>query len=214
MARRSSTAGILQLHLPERWPDGASFSAPLFSWARYDGAHVERGTARLEEITPARQIIAVAPASRVLFTRARIPQGRAARDPKVLRNAIEDSLVSGLDEVHALPVAALPSGESLVAVVGMGWLKAAYDELEAHNLTPARMVTEGELFAAAPAKVWTVVRTAAGGFVHVGGLETIALDGSNESSRDEVPLALNLLVNERTEAGLTPDEVVVYTSQS
>jgi len=214
MARKPVSNSILQLHLPERWPDSASFSAPLFHWARYEGSNVERGSSRLEEIAPARQIIAVAPASRVLLTRARLPPGRAARDPKVLRNAIEDSLVSGLDDIHALPVATLPGGESLVAVVGTGWLKAVYDELAANQLTPTRLVTEGELFAGGPERVWTVVRTAAGGFVHAGGMETVALDGSNESSRDEVPLALNLLVDERTQAGSSPEQIVVFTGQS
>jgi type II secretion system protein L len=215
MARKTTVSGsILQLHLPERWPDGASFSAPTFHWARYDGARVERGASRLEEIAPGRQIIAVAPASRVLLARARLPQGRAARDPKVLRNAIEDSLVSGLDEIHAMPVGTLPSGESLIAVVGMAWLKSAYDELEAHLLAPSRIVIEGELLSGGPEKIWTVVRTGAGGFVHTGGLETVALDGSTESARDEVPLALNLLVHERTQAGAPPEEIVVYTSQS
>src|SRR5579864_3766329 len=171
MARRSTSNSVLQLHLPERWPDGASFSAPLFHWARYDGANTQFGSSPLEEITPGRQVIAIAPANRVLFTRARLPQGRAARDPKVLRNAIEDSLVSGLDDIHAVPLAVLPGGESLVAVVDLRWVKSAYEELEAHDLTPVRLIAEGELFGEDSTRTWTVVRTSAGGFVHTGGYE-------------------------------------------
>lgn len=214
MARKSVSSSILQIHLPERWPEGASFSAPLFHWARYDGAAARYGASRLEEIGPARQVIAVAPANRVLFTRARLPHGRAAREPKILRNAVEDSLVSGLDDVHAVPLETLPGGESLIAVVDLRWVKSVYDELAAHHLTPTRLITEGELLAGAPATRWTLVRSAAGGFVHTGGYETVAVDGSIESSRDEIPLTLNLLLDERTQAGTAPEEIVVYSSQS
>lgn len=214
-ASASSGSSVLQLHLPERWPDTSSTSEPLFRWARYDGARVERGVSSLREIRTAAQIIVVAPASRVLCVRTRLPGGRASRQDKVLAFAVEDSIGAAPEEVHAIFAGDLGGGESLIAVVGRAWLRNVVGELDMQGFTPTRFLCEGELLAArsgGDARTWTVVRLGSGGFAHLGGFETLPLDIPNDAS-DEPPLALKLVFEERSAEAEAPDGIEVLAAE-
>lgn len=206
---------MLQLHLPERWPDTSVTSDPLFRWARYEGARVERGMSPLREIVTAGQVIVIAPASRVLCVRARLPGGRAARQDKVLAFAVEEAIGASPEDVHAIYAGDLGAGESLVAVVDRAWLKAAVGELDMQGFTPTRMICEGELVAAqrgAGDRAWTVVRLASGGFAHLGGFETLPLDATDDYD-DTPPMTLKLVLDERRAEAESPERIDLLAAE-
>lgn len=215
MATRASSGSVLQLHLPERWPDTSVMTDPVFRWARYDGSRVDRGASPLREIKPAAQIIAIAPSSRALFVRAQLASGRAARQEKVLGFAVEEAIGGAPEDVHSFFAGQLEDGMSLIGVVDKTWLKNAIGELDIQGFTPTRFICESELLAArrgGDAKTWTVVKLATGGFLHVGGLETISLDIPSENPTSP-PLTLNLALDEHTQDGDSPAVVEVYTGE-
>lgn len=206
---------MLQLHLPERWPDTSMTSDPLFRWARYEGARTERGVSSLREIRPAGQMIMIAPASRVLFVRVRLPGGRTSKQDKVLAFAVEDAIGAAPEDVHAIFAGDLGGGESLVGVVDRAWLKTAVGELDIQGFTPSRVICEGELLAArsgSDQSSWTVVRLNTGGFVHLGGFETLALDMPADATGDP-PMALSLVLEERTAEAEAPQDIEVLAAE-
>lgn len=210
LSSRKAQAGVLQLHLPERWPDLVGEREPLFRWVRYEGGRADRGFSSLREIPNAGSVLAIAPASRVLTVRVQLPNARAARQEKVLAYLVEDAVGSSPEEIHALAVGDSIDGAKVVAVVDRAWLKAAHGELEMQGYGPSRVVCESELLAAerpVDQRVWTVVCTATGGFIHLGGVEHVALDALADLGTP--PLALNLAMEEHTRAGTSPDTVEV-----
>ena len=214
MANPSDRSGVLQLHLPERWPDLAQTTETTFRWTRYDSGQAEHGSGPLRTIQPALQTIAIVPSSRVLFARVRLPGGRAAKQDRVLAFAIEDTIGVAPEEIHAIHAADLEGGETLVAAVDRTWLKAAVGELDIQGFAPQRMLCEGELVAAklsAGDSTWTVVRLDTGGFVHVGRGETISLDIPADTP-GAVPLTLGLAAEERAAEGDPPLRIEVFSS--
>lgn len=214
MSSRKSQSGVLQLHLPERWPDIAAPRDPSFRWVRYEGGRADRGFSPLREIPPAGTIIAVAPASRVLTVRVQLPNARAARQEKVLAYLVEDAVGTSPEEIHALAAGESIDGARVVAVVDRNWLKAAHGELEMQGYSPTRIVSESEMLAAdrpVDRRIWTVVCTATGGFIHMGGVEHVAIDPIVDASTP--PLALNLALDEHTRAGTSPDTIEVRVAE-
>ena len=208
---RALSGSVLQLHLPERWPDLGAATQPLFRWARYDGARVDRGSSLLREIRPAQTHIIVAPSARILFARVRLPEGRAARQEKLLAFAVEDAIGANPEDIYAFHAGVMNDGETLIGVIDRDWLKIAVGELEMQGFVASRMVCESELLASpgnTDDNVWTVVRGSEGGFVHVGGLETLSLDAPSEGP----PMVLSLALRERSAEGNTPTVIRVYNA--
>jgi type II secretion system protein L len=214
MATRK-TSGVLQIHLPERWPDMAAAREPMFRWARHDGSRTERGFSSLREIPAAGTVIAVAPASRVLAVRVRLPNARAARQEKVLAYLVEDAIGSSPEDIHALAAGESIDGAKVVLVVDRAWLKSAWGELDIQGFGPSRLVCESELLAESrpvDQRVWTVVCTPTGGFVHMGGVEHAAIDPIGDNPAVP-PMALNLALDEHTRAGTSPDTIEVRIAE-
>jgi general secretion pathway protein L len=143
-----------------------------------------------------------------------LPEGREGRDPRILCNAIEEALIPGVEDIHAIPVSRQRDGRTLVAAVDRTWLKAAFDALCARGLTPERMIVESELLSGSDEALWTVVRTTGGGFAHIGGCASIALDGTAQAGPRDVPLTLRLLMDEHRSAGNPPREIALYSGQA
>lgn len=205
---------MLQLHLPERWPDLTTAEEPVFRWTRYEGGQVARDLSPLREIPPARTVIAVAPASRILFVRARLPNARAAKQEKVLAFLVEDAIGSSPEEIHAMVAGEAIDRSAVIAVVDRSWLRGAYGELEMQGYAPTRLVSEGELLAPGrdpDRRIWTVVCTRHGGFLHLGGVEHLVLETMCKPD-DGPPMALDLALDEHTRAGTSPDAIEVMVA--
>jgi general secretion pathway protein L len=213
--RRSqpARAAILQLHLPEGWPENAA-SNPRFRFALYDGRKRSTGVARLPDVPRATTVIVVTPASVASLVRATLPPADAGRMSALLAHAVEDTLATSPEEVHAVLVEHVPDGQSLVAVVNRLWLRQAIDALEAAGLAPARIVLETELasqrYASEAANTWLIVRSPSGGFAIIDQGEVVTLDAGETPALP--PLALHLLRDLHRRRGEVPDEAVVLTA--
>ena len=165
MATASRSASTLQLMLPEQWPDPTHVFDPDFRWSRWEGGRVERGVSALREIPGAAEVIAVLPASRVLFARAQLPPGRASQQEKVLQFLVEDALTTAPEDVHAILVNRLDGDDVVVAAVDKLWLRSALTELEARGHAPRRVVADSQLarLVQNDPTAWTLVRSESGG---------------------------------------------------
>jgi general secretion pathway protein L len=204
MGKRAA-ASLLQLHVPERWPD--AIREPHVRWARRRDGAVEDGVARLAEIPRAEETILVLPVARVAFVRAALPQGPAARLAKLAPFAIEDAIVSAPEQVHCAVLDDDRGGERLIAVLDREWLESALAELASFGIKPDRAIVESALLPA-DAGTWTVVWSGEGGFAALGGVEAIALDASVEG---RPPLGLKLALDELRRTGAGPRALRVLT---
>jgi general secretion pathway protein L len=205
MGKRTA-ASLLQLHVPERWPDAVR--EPQVRWARRRDADVEEGVSRLAEIPRADETVLVLPVARVAFVRAALPQGPAARLAKLAPFAIEDAIVSAPEQVHCVVLDDDRGGERLIAVLDREWLGSALAELASFGIKPDRAIVESALVAGEEG-TWTVVWSGDSGFAALGDVEAIALDASVEG---RPPLGLKLALDERRRAGAGPRAVRVLTT--
>ncbi len=201
-----AAVSLLQLHVPERWPDAVH--EPQVRWALRRDAAVEDGVSRLVEIPHAEETVLVLPVARVAFVRAALPQGPAARLAKLAPFAIEDAIVSAPEQVHCVVLDDDHSGERLIAVLDREWLGSALAELAAFGIEPDRAIVESALVAGDEG-AWTVVWSGDGGFAVLGGVEAIALDASVEG---RPPLGLKLALDERRRSGAGPRAVRILTA--
>ena len=204
---------ILQLHLPDGWPAPDAIDR-AFRYARHSGGSCATGVAELSAVPAATTTIAVAPSSAVHFVRVNLPRVRASRLTKLLPLAVEEAVATSPEEVHAVVVAHVPGGASLVAVVNKGWFGAALEALADHGFRPTRFIVETELSARLAAieaaHSWLVVRSPGGGFACFGAGEIIALDLGADATA--VPLALRLARSTHRRQGETPEEILVFSS--
>ncbi len=213
MASRSrSAASILQLLVPDQWPDPTHVLDPDFRWARWEGGRVERGVSSLREIPAAAEVIAVLPASRVLFARAHLPPGRAGQQEKVLPFLVEDALTTAPEEIHAILINRLDGDDVVVAAIDKLWLRRALAELESAGYPAKRMIAASELVGLVQrdSRAWTLVRGEESGFLVLPSGEALAID---RTEANEVPLTLQLAVEERDAKGEGPSRIDVVTEE-
>ena len=213
----------VQIHLPDDWPAPAEDGThQTLHWTWRVGSLTGHATGPLGSVPSARDYLLVIPGSRVLTLRTRLPAGRAARQPQVLGNAVEDMLAVAPDTVVVTPLNHTDGteGNALLAVTDRAWLASVLDSLALEGITPLRVTSEVEGLASQAPDIWSVVRHASGGFIHLGGLESLPLDGTGGTTRShgkpslahEVPLALQLLTSERRAAGKPPRELRVFSA--
>jgi general secretion pathway protein L len=205
---------VLQLHLPDGWPQAGGQDA-IFRYALRRGGERDMGTATLADLPPAGEVVAVAPASAVTYVRVVLPDVRGARLAQLLPMAVEDAVASSPEAIHAVLVEHAPGEESLVAVVERTWLREVLDALRSGGVHPSRLVVESELAvqraAAGRIDAWFVVLKPSGGFVASSHGALAALDVPDEPGR--VPVALRRLCEEHAAMGRAPDELVVFGAE-
>lgn len=208
-----SAASTLQLLIPEQWPDPTHVNDPDFRWARWESGRVERGVSSLREIPAAAEVIAIVPVSRILFARAQLPPGRASQQDKVLPFLVEDALTTAPEEIHAILANRLDGDEVVVAAIDKLWLRQALAELEAAGYPARRLVVASELVALVQkdARAWTLVRGEETGFLVFPTGEALAID---RTDANEVPLGLQLALEERDAKGEGPARIDVVTEDS
>jgi general secretion pathway protein L len=205
---KPTATSVLQIHLPERWPD--ALGEPPLRWTLRREAAVEDGVSRPADVPRADETVIVLPVTRVAFMRAALPRGPTVKLAKLAPFAIEDAIVSAPEQVQCAVFGEDGRGdeERLIAVLDREWLGSALAELEAFGIRPDRAIVESALVAQGE-DTWTVVWSGNGGFAALGGVEAIALDASVDG---RPPLALKLAMDERRHAGNAPREVRVLTA--
>src|SRR5262245_9883344 len=196
MAKRTARS-VVQIYLPERWPDPSGLEEPPVRWALHRPFRSEDGVSHVREIPEADEVIVVLPVARVLLTRAVLPAGPPGKTAKLVAFAVEESIALAPEDIHAVVLDEASSGERLIAVIDRTWLASALTELESAGLPADRVIVESALLAATPG-IWTVVWSGNGGFAALGSLEAIALDASIDG---RPPLALKLEADERRARG-------------
>ncbi len=212
---KAKPRSVLQLHIPDRWPNPASTEEPRFRWALRDGVHSQFGESPLREISPGEETIVVIPMNRVSFVRVKVPAGNIKKIERMLPYLVEDQTASSPEEIQTVLVERRHADdESIVLVADKSWIAQARGELEVQGFTPTRMIVEAELLGGlGGGDAWTVVRTANGGFAHFPDGESVILDGvSDDASLRVPPMSLTLVVDERNAMGEIPPEIRVLTA--
>jgi general secretion pathway protein L len=199
---------VIQLHLPERWPDPLALEEPAVRWALRTPRRSRHGVSRLADVPRGDEAILVLPVSRVAFVRAILPPGAPERLSKLASFAVEDAIVSAPEDTHVVVLGEVGEGQRLVAAIDREWLASAVEELEAGDFAPERAIVESALITHVP-DVWTVVWFGNGGFAALGSIEATALDGSVNGLP---PLALQLAVDEWRARGKGPNAVKVLVA--
>jgi general secretion pathway protein L len=196
---------VIQIHLPERWPDALALDEPPVRWAWYSQRGRRDGVSRLAEVPRADETILVLPVARVGFVRATLPPGPPHKLAKLAPFAIEDAIGSAPEDAHAVVLDEVRDGERPIAVLDGKWIESLIDALDAAGVVPNRAIVESALLSHAPDS-WTVVWAGDGGFVSLGPVEAMTLDDSIEG---RPPLALKLAADERRARGMGPRTVEV-----
>ena len=194
---KSVSRSLVQIHLPERWPDPTGLDEPPLRWMLRRGFRTEDGVSHLREIPRADEVIVVLPVARVLFSRAHLPPGQPAKAAKLVPFAVEDSIALAPEDIHGVALEEVRDGQRLVAVIDRQWFTSALAEFDAVRLAPSRVIVESALVEAEPG-TWTIVWSGDGGFAALGGIEAIALDASIDG---RPPLSLKLAADEQRTSG-------------
>ena len=208
MAKRGANR-VLQIHLPDRWPDRLTRDAPALRWAQQARGRRRTGVTRLAELPGADEIILVLPVTRVGFVRAQLPAGPEARLTKLAPFAVEDAVVSAPEELHAVVLDETRDGARVVAVLDRGWLASVVSELESLGFAPDRAIVESALIGDHDGD-WTMVWSGDGGFAALGGIEAVTVDAGAEG---QAPLALKLAAEEWRARGAPPRAVRVLLAE-
>ncbi len=186
---KAKARSVLQLHIPDDWPNVTAMAEPRFRWALWDGVYSQYGVAPLREIAQGEEIIVVVPMQRATFVRVKVPAGNIKKIEKMLPFLIEDQAASSPEDVIAVLVdRRRPDDDSLIVMADKAWIAQARGELETQGFSPTRMIVESELLDRAnTSEGWTVVRTASGGFAHFPDGEAIALDDASDDVSQNVP---------------------------
>jgi general secretion pathway protein L len=178
-----------------------------FDWALADrgGALLREGRGPLAEIPKGDTVEVILPASRVLFARLALPKVNAATIRELLPYAVEDRLLADPSQIHAVPGAANPRGETLVAVVDRRWLAEALALLAGAGLAPSRVVCETALAVPGP-QAWTAVLGAERCFLVESDGYAVAFD---RPAGREPPLALRIAVDEAAGREARPTQLEV-----
>jgi len=193
----------LRIFLPgiER-PDAST----QFAWMLMDdrGAVLREDVSTLEMAPRAERREAVVPATRVLFARLKLPKVSSSTIRELLPFAVEDRLLADPSHIHAVAGEKLPSGDTLVAVVDRGWLRAMLDALDDAGLATANAWPESDLLARGE---WHVVWSAQRGMLV--DAEGVSATFDHDAS-GAFPLALRLALDKSSARGAKPATVRVH----
>ncbi len=177
-----------------------------FAWMLLDdrGGVLREDISTLDMAPRAETREAIVPASRVLFARLKLPKVSSSTIRELLPFAVEDRLLADPSHIHAVAGEKLTSGDTLVAVVDRGWLRAMLDALDDAGLAAARAWSESDLLARGE---WHVVWSARYGML-------VDADGVSATFDHEAsgafPLALRLALDESSARGSKPASVRVH----
>jgi general secretion pathway protein L len=181
-------------------------SSTRFAWKLFDAGNsmLREGVSPASEIPRGDDVEAVLPAERVLFARLKLPKVNAATIRELLPYAVEDRLLADPAHIHAVAGATNAHGETVVAVIDRGWLRAMLDALAIEGLRPARAWCESALLAGGHDD-WHVVLGAERGML----VDDDGVSATFDRSPG-FPLAVRLALDEASARGERPAVVRVH----
>jgi general secretion pathway protein L len=177
-----------------------------FPWMLMDdrGGVLREETSTLDMAPRAETREAVVPASRVLFARLKLPKVNSATIRELLPFAVEDRLLADPSHIHAVAGERSASGETIVAVVDRGWLRAMLGALDDAGLQAAHAWPESDLLARGE---WHVVWSAQRGMLV--DADGVAATFDHEAT-GAFPLSLRLALDESAARGSKPASARVH----
>jgi general secretion pathway protein L len=206
---------LLVIHLPDLARFEPTSVAP---WQLIDnsGDTLRRGASTLDQAPRAPQVVALVPASRVVFIETPLPSTSVSpqKRDQLVRYAIEDKLTIDPATVHAVvldsprPRGAARSSNHIVAAIDRAWFGAALQWMKSAGLSARSVFAETALLPVAPGE-WSVkladtdnrhaYARRADGFAY-------ALDAGGGNAP---PFALTLALNEAPDK---PQAITLYAS--
>lgn len=195
-----------------RLPDGPPAGDEVYSWALRDadGSVLRAGADPVASLPASPQVELVAPAGRVLLTRASLPRSARRRTPQMLRFAVEDRLTVEPDRVHVALGPRIEGSIHALAVVDREWLSAWIEAFTRAGRAPQSVRVETCLTPLAPG-TWSVVWRDADPFVRTDYVGGMALDRAEGA---QVPAMLHLALDEAVARGNAPGAIVVRTEDA
>lgn len=163
----------------------------------------ESGLAEARRLTPhGAQIVALVPASRVVFIETLLPAVSVAKRDQLVRYAIEDKLTIDPSTVHAVVLdanevarAGKPKGLQIAAAIDRAWFGAALAWLNSSGLEARAAFAETALLPVAKSE-WSVQLAAKNAFAKRADGFAYAIDAGTLA---QPPFALTLALNEVAE---------------
>lgn len=195
----------LVIHLPD-YPRFDSASVAQWQLIDNSGDQLRQGSSTLDQTPRAPQVIALVPASRVVFIETPLPSANVSpqKRDQLVRYAIEDKLTIDPATVHAMVLDA-PRGRGaaravnhIVAAIDRPWFAAALKWLAAAGLAPRSVFPETALLPVATGE-WSVqlpTPTHRHAFARRADGFAYALDAAGGNAP---PFALTLALNEAAE---------------
>ena len=197
---------LLQIYIPESWPDSDGMT-PL-PWALRDasGASVRSGETLLSALPKADEVELIAPAVKVLLTSVAVPARSRRKLLQLLPYAVEEKLMYDPESIHTAPATSVPpSGEVALAAIDKGWLGRTLELLAKAGLQPRKMWPE-TLLPPLLINTWTAIWNGHEGLLRTGALSGSSLDGGNA---DTPPLALLLAAQEAKMRDAAPGKIIL-----
>jgi len=199
---------LLKIYLPDNNLDDAcewQWSDAARAGATQRGNQLSALTALLNA-APADEVIAIAPASRVLLARVTLPPVGANKLRELLPFAVEDKLLCEPDSIHIVAANRAADGDTAVAVIEKAWLTQAVLRLGRAGIKPDKLVADISLLPRED-HAWSVLLQKSGSFVRTGIHDGQSLD---EGAAPTPPLALALALDEARAAGSLPQRILLY----
>ena len=193
---------ILYIFVPE-----AGFSATC-DWALRNHESLRIGNGAWTTLPPAKQIVLILAASRVLLTQVQLPAVGQNKLRELLAFAVEDKLLAEPDQVHTVAGARSANGETPVAIIDKHWLRQQLAYLRQHSLRADQMLAE-TLLPAWQAESWSMVWNGQGGFVRLGLHAGIVVDGGDQQTP---PMALMLALEEARAKQSAPQRLLLHAA--
>src|SRR5258705_1075663 len=92
---------LLQVFLPNGWPNNDENNQVLLRWRLTDGITTRVGETPFELLPIGADVELIVPAGRVLLTQVKLPPGNPQKLSEVASYAVEDKLLGDPDTVHA-----------------------------------------------------------------------------------------------------------------
>lgn len=196
---------LLQLYIPEDWPDHPASALP---WALRDGQGraLSAGCSVLSELPKADACEAIVAAGAVLLTATKLPKGGRKKLRQLLPYAVEEQIVSEPESVHVALGPLVDGGDHALAVVDKVWLGRMLARLSEAGLRP-RHVWPETLLGPHRADHWSLIWRVGGAVVRTADAAGITLDSGRA---DAPPLALLTAVRQAQEHGRAPRGIVLH----
>ena len=179
-----------------------------FAMLTDDGTVQQTGVSDIAGLPLVDSIILVVPAACVTLTTIRLPPAvryQSAKFEQLLPAAVEDSVLTDINQLHISAGPAISEGLYPVAIVDKEWLRP---QIEAFQRTdrPLTMIVPEPLFGELDAETWQLTLRAKDGILRTGPSQALMTD----RPENEAPIGLALLLKQ---ADTKPEKIQVVVEE-